>query len=168
MNSAHAQQQGPLQEKWGIALDGGFLLIPVLLLKRQKELLLDNTELVVLLNLLAAWWEKTKRPYPRATTIASRIGVTARTVQRSLVKLEEKGLILRVRHGTGIGLEYREVTSYDMAGTVERLQQLAFVAQNIQQQVISKEAENSIDLLAAPKPVKAEQQNAYVKVIERF
>jgi predicted transcriptional regulator len=130
MNSAIAQEQ-PLQKKWGSGLNSGFLLIPVLLLKRQKELLLDNTELVVLLNLLAAWWDVEKRPYPRSSTIAQRIGVTARTVQRSLEKLEKKKLILRVRHSTGTGSAHREVTSYDMAGTVERLQQLALVAETL-------------------------------------
>lgn len=167
MTSAIVQQQQPLQQKWGSGLDGGFLLIPVLLLKRQKELLLDNTELVVLLNLLAAWWDTAKRPYPRSTTIAQRIGVTARTVQRSLEKLEKKGLILRVRHGTGVGSAHREVTSYDMAGTVEKLQQLAVVAQGFQQQAI-RNKESRDELAADPKPIKTVSAHNLVKVFESF
>lgn len=132
MDSAQAQQQQPLQKKWGSSLNEGFLVIPVLLLKRQRELGLDSTEALVLLNLLAAWWETDKRPYPRSTTIAQRMGVTPRTVQRSLEKLEKKGLILRVRNGTGAGSEHRELTSYDMTGTVETLKKLAQVAEDRQ------------------------------------
>lgn len=114
-----------LQAKWGSGLDGGFLVLPVLLLKRQKELGLDSTELVVLLNLLAAWWEVDKLPYTRAITIAKRIGVTARTVQRCLEKLENRGLILRNRSTTGRGAEARMVTEYDLGPTVIKLKQLA-------------------------------------------
>lgn len=149
MNSAIATELKPLQKKWGDGLGGGFLLIPTLLLKRQKELLLDNTELVVLLNLLAAWWDAGKRPYPRPTTIAKRMGVTARTVQRSLEKLEKKGLILRVRSGTGIGSAHRELTSYEMAGTVEKIQQLAEVAEHFQKKGI-RGKEDFDELQASP------------------
>lgn len=143
MNSATTQQQ-PLQQKWGSGLDAGFLLIPVLLLKRQRELLLDNTELVVLLNLLAAWWDTAKRPYPRSTTIAQRIGVTPRTVQRSLEKLEAKGLILRVRHGTGIGAAYRQATSYDMTGTVDALKRLAVAAEPFQRRTTKNDGSQEL------------------------
>lgn len=129
MEATQALQLPPLQKKWGTSLDEGFLLIPVLLLKRQRELALDSTEVVVLLNLLAAWWDTETRPYPRSTTIAQRIGVTPRTVQRCLEKLEKKGLIVRVRNGTGIGAAHRELTSYDMTGTVEKLQRLAGAAE---------------------------------------
>ncbi|MEJ7747004.1 MAG: helix-turn-helix domain-containing protein [Luteimonas sp.] len=129
-------------------MNEGFLVIPVLLLKRQRELGLDNTEALVLLNLLAAWWETDKRPYPRSTTIAQRMGVTPRTVQRSLEKLEKKGLILRVRNGTGAGSEHRELTSYDMTGTVETLKKLAQVAD------VHRQAKNNqqtiVDLQSTP------------------
>lgn len=117
------QQQ--LQTKWGSSLDGGFLVLPVLLLKRQKELELDSTQLVILLNLLASWWGVDKLPFTRAITIAKRIGVTPRTVQRGLENLEKKGLILRIRNTTGHGAEARVVTEYDLAPTVMKLKQLA-------------------------------------------
>lgn len=163
MNSANVQQQPTqsLQEKWGAGLDGGFLLIPVLLLKRQLELRLDNTELVVLMHLLAAWWDKDKRPYPRASTIAARMGLTARTVQRSLLSLEKKKMIVRVRHTKGVGKEHRQVTSYDMQGTVERVRKLAEVAHLGFPQTVRVRSD---DLISAP--VRGVRKGENLKVIE--
>lgn len=131
-----------IQAKWGSGLDGGFLVLPVLLLKRQKELDLDSTALVVLLNLLASWWDRENLPFTRAITIARRIGVTPRTVQRCLEKLEEKGLVLRIRRTTGTGAETRSVTEYDLAPTVLKLKQLAEAPEVLLQQAIRKEAQH--------------------------
>lgn len=134
--------QQKLQDKWGSSLDGGFLVFPVLLLKRQKELDLDSTELVVLLNLLAAWWDVDKLPFTRAITIAKRIGVTPRTVQRCLEKLEKRGLILRIRSTTGHGVETRVVTEYDLEPTVLKLKQLAEAPEVRLQEAVRKTAQH--------------------------
>ena len=129
-----------LQAKWGSGLDGGFLVLPVLLLKRQKELALDSTELIVLLNLLASWWDVDKLPFTRAITIAKRIGVTARTVQRCLEKLEKRGLILRIRNTTGHGVETRVVTEYDLEPTVLKVKKLAEAPEVRLQEAVRKTA----------------------------
>ncbi len=112
-----------IQDKWGAALANGFVVVPTLLLRRQHELGLESTELVVLLNLLAAWWDVSDLPFPRSSTIANRMGVSVRTVQRCLEQLERKNLILRVGPEQG---KSGVVTRYDLAGTVHRLQELAF------------------------------------------
>ena len=76
------------QELWGDALSYGFVGVPTLLLKHQGDLQISPQEMVVLLNLLASWWEAGNLPFPRTTTIASRSGLSVRVVQRQLLSLE--------------------------------------------------------------------------------
>ena len=62
---------------------------------KQRELGLDQTDMLVLLNLTSYWWFKDRPPFPRTNVIAKRMGVSSRTVQRALKKLEAKGYIRR-------------------------------------------------------------------------
>lgn len=87
--------------KFGEASIAGFQAVPDLLLKHQQHLGLSSTDLNVLLNVLMYWWYPEKKPYPRSMTIAKRMGVSARTVQRSLVQMESKGLLIRESEGSG-------------------------------------------------------------------
>ena len=82
-------------EKYGEAAVAGFQAVPDLLLKNQVKLGLTATDMVVLLNILMHWWYPGQKPFPRPTTIAQRIGVTTRTVQRSISSLEANGLLAR-------------------------------------------------------------------------
>ena len=82
-------------EKWGDAAEAGFQTVPDILLKKQVELGLSATDMLVLLNVTVHWWYKERMPFPRTSTIASRMGVDARTVQRSLKKMTALGLITR-------------------------------------------------------------------------
>lgn len=79
--------------KWGKALDSGFVLIPSTLLRYQHELGLDSAELVVLLNLLRSWWGLDDLPHVQTSTIADRMNVSRRTVQRHIETLEKKDLL---------------------------------------------------------------------------
>ncbi|WP_181953240.1 helix-turn-helix domain-containing protein [Achromobacter kerstersii] len=116
------KKPSPLQEKWGEEiLELGFVLVPTLLLRKQKDLGLESTELVVLLNLLSTWWVPERNPFPRTATIAQRMHVTQRTVQRCLKTLEDKGFIAKNRVRTGTPEEMRTQTSYEMSGTVRKL-----------------------------------------------
>ena len=87
--------------------------------KNQYLLGLNPTELVVLINLTMHWWYPKQRPFPRPTTIAERMGVDVRTVQRSLSRISELGLIRRIKTGSGAS------TEIDLDGLVERLGNLA-------------------------------------------
>jgi hypothetical protein len=107
--------------KWGPAADAGFQLIPDVLLKNQSNLRLTALELVVLLNLTMHWWYPAQKPFPRSTTIAERMGVDVRTVQRALKQLAELGLIQRVAVQTDTG----EGTVIDLDGLVNQLSKLA-------------------------------------------
>jgi hypothetical protein len=109
-----------LKDKWGRALEGGFQLIPNVLIRAQKRLGLDAVDVVVLLNLNLHWWGATNLPFPRPAMIANRMGVSKRTVERRLHRLAKNGFIQRlppVNAGGGI-----KVRPYRLSGLVEKLQ----------------------------------------------
>lgn len=87
--------------KYGEAVVAGFQPVPDLLLKNQSKLGLSPTNLVVLLNVLMHWWYPDEKPFPRTTTIAKRMGLSSRAVQRSLQDLERLGLLTRERSDDG-------------------------------------------------------------------
>lgn len=86
-----------VEEKWQGAVTNrsGFVAVPMSLLRLQTKLKLTATDMLVLTNLLAHWWSPADGVYPRSTTIAKRMGVTKRTVQRSTQKMLSQGLITR-------------------------------------------------------------------------
>ena len=86
-----------VKEKWqGAVTEGsGFVAIPMTLLRLQAKLKLTATDMVVLINLLAHWWDPARAVFPRSVTIANRMGVAKRTVQRSTQKMVKAGLINR-------------------------------------------------------------------------
>lgn len=86
-----------VKEKWqGAVTEGsGFVAVPMALLRLQSKYSLSATDMLVLINLLAHWWDPTLPVFPRSSTIAKRMGVTVRTVQRSTNILEQKGLMTR-------------------------------------------------------------------------
>lgn len=91
----------PVFEKYGEAAVAGFQAVPDLLLKNQATLGVTPTDMVVLLNVLMHWWYPAQKPFPRPTTIAQRIGLTTRTVQRSIQNLESLGLLKKVTGADG-------------------------------------------------------------------
>lgn len=109
-------------DKWGEAANAGFQLVPDLLLRHQATLDLTSTEMVVMLNVLMHWWYAEQRPFPRSTTIAARMNVEPRTVQRALARLEELGLVQRVMETTPDGEERRVC---DPSGLKQRLIEFA-------------------------------------------
>lgn len=110
--------------KWGAAIDAGFQLVPDVLLKNQHRIGLSATEMVVLLNLTMHWWYPERHPYPRPTTIARRMGVSSRTVQRALNRLSRIGLIERCRNASG-GPTGEASTAFRLEGLVKELEPLA-------------------------------------------
>ncbi len=121
MNKPEITAVSAIREKWGSALDSGFVVCPSILLLRQKQLGLESGELAVLLNLIMAWWKVDELPFPSSVTIAKRIGVSNRTVQRQLRSLEVRGFIARSRNLLRNKAD-RAITTYDLSGLVAKLQ----------------------------------------------
>lgn len=109
------QKNYSIQDKWGDALGAGYLVVPSALLVKQFELGLSNGELITLLNLLASWRDVDTLPCLRPSTIAKRMDVDARTVQRHISSLAAKNFIakkLDMKTGT---------THYNLYGIVVKL-----------------------------------------------
>ena len=98
-------------------------------MRYQGRLGLSPTDLCVLLNLGAHWWYPESQPCPRSTTIARRMNIHVRKVQRSLSALRKGGLIDVRKEG---GRRY-----YDLLPLVRRLEPYA--------QNELREAETSLD-----------------------
>ena len=53
------------EEKWGAAvMKLGFCIVPSLLLRAQRRLKLNPTQLAVLMQLCDYWWDPARKPYP--------------------------------------------------------------------------------------------------------
>lgn len=124
--SVHSSPVQRTREKWGSAIDRGytgFQLLPDVLVRGQHALGLSAGDLVVLLNLLMNWWSKDNKPYTRPTTIARRMGVSKRTVERHLQRLEALDLIARLPpESNGDGPAIRK---FDLDGLVRAAEALA-------------------------------------------
>ena len=86
-----------IADKWqgAVGEGSGWVAIPMSLLRLQTHFKLTPTDMVVLTNLLAHWWDPARAVFPRSSTIAKRMGVTKRTVQRSTQKMIISGLMER-------------------------------------------------------------------------
>ncbi len=120
MINRDAGPTGP--HKWGDVSRAGYQVIPDALFIKQHELGLDQTDVVVLLNLTSYWWYRDLPPFPRTNVIAKRMGVTARTVQRVLRKLEEMQYIRRDNYTDEDGSTLPAVY---LDGLVKKLESLA-------------------------------------------
>jgi DNA-binding transcriptional ArsR family regulator len=95
----------------------GFQPVPDVLLFHQADLGLRSEDLNVLLQITAHWFFPERMPFPRPTTIARRMGVSPRTVQRSLSRLREMQLIAKTTTD--------EKEAYDLRPLMQRLKGFA-------------------------------------------
>ena len=112
------------QEEWSKeVLDEGFCIVPSILLRAQKRIGLNPSQLILLIQLLDYWWEVDNKPFPSKKDLGNRVGLGARQVQRYLTDLENAGLIKReARVVAGKG---RTTNKYDLSGLVKKLNELA-------------------------------------------
>jgi DNA-binding MarR family transcriptional regulator len=109
-----APGESRIYDRYGDVSVAGFQPLPDVLLFHQAELGLKSEDLNVLLNILAHWYHPGSMPYLRTSTIAKRMGVSQRSVQRSIVRLREQGFI-------GRGEDTREGERFDVNPLLERL-----------------------------------------------
>jgi len=115
-------------EKWGMpVVERGFTQVPNILLQVNMfvhdDHKLSSTELLVLLLLVATWWEKDEMPFPSMRTLSDRSGISERQVQRAIKALEEKGYLVKFKKK----LKKTVVASngYDLNPTVQILSDIA-------------------------------------------
>lgn len=111
------------EKKWGKdVLKLGFSITPSLLLRAQRRLGLNPTQLAVLLQLCDYWWDQERKPYPSKQALSDRLGISSRQVQRYVAELETAGLVQRIERRAA----HRGKLSnfYDLSGLVQRLKAL--------------------------------------------
>lgn len=85
-----------IEERWSKpVVSAGWTALPSIILDKQKALGLKPTDINVLLQIIKYWFEVDKFPFPAVGTIADAMGVTPRTVQRSVEKMEKLGYLKR-------------------------------------------------------------------------
>lgn len=119
-----------LEDKWGHkSLEMGWTAIPTALFLLQKELNLSPIQFNVLLNILLHWWGK-DWPHPSQKSIANRIGMSPKTVQRAILSIEELGLI----HKQRTSREHRKYNGrniYDLSPLIKKLEDLMPIAKDL-------------------------------------
>lgn len=111
------------EKKWGVVtMKPGFLLLPSILLRAQKRLGLNPSHINLILHLCDHWWSEESVPWPKKQTIADRMGISAKQVQRLAKDLEERGYINREARMTHHG---QTSNGYNLKGLVDALQKLA-------------------------------------------
>lgn len=114
-----------LQEKWGDeTLSLGWTALPISLLSHQKALGLSPVAMNILLHLLSQWWQKENLPYPSQKSIAEKVGLSTRTVQREVLQMK-KNRLLKVARTSIHDKKFLGRNQYDLSPLVTRLQKLS-------------------------------------------
>jgi DNA-binding transcriptional regulator YhcF (GntR family) len=108
------------EDKWTAAvIKLGYTPLPSLLLRAQAKLKLTSPQLNVLIQIIEHWWEAGKDPFPAKETIARRMDVSPRQVQRILTQLEKAGHIKRIKRY--LGHKAQTSNGYSLDGLVKKL-----------------------------------------------
>ena len=108
-----------VEQRWSKAVaDAGWTAVPNVLLDKQVALGLDALDVNIVMQIAKYWWSS-DAPYPSVDTISEAIGVTARTVQRRIARMEEDGLVERHTRFYAKGGGQRS-NQYTFDGLIER------------------------------------------------
>lgn len=111
------------EAKWGAdVMSLGFCILPSILFRAQGRLGLKATHLAMIVQLADFWWYDESLPWPKKSTLAERLGLKDKQVQRIVRDLEERGYIKRQERMTPHG---QTSNAYDLSGLVKKLKQLA-------------------------------------------
>lgn len=112
------------EKKWGKkVMKLGFCIFPSMLLKAQARLGLSAQQLAVLLQIIDHWWEPNRWPYPSKKTLAGRLSLSDKQIQRHIVELEKGGFLKRIpRYASNH--KGKLSNQYDLSGLVEKLKKL--------------------------------------------
>lgn len=111
------------EKKWGQAvMDLGYSTIPSLVFRAQARLGLSPVQLALLLHLVDYWWKRAQMPFPSKATLAERMNLSPRQIQRHLTDLEDGSFIQRVERFAGH--KGQQSNEYNLNGLVRKLQKL--------------------------------------------
>jgi len=106
------------EKKWTKELmDAGFTVIPNIIIERQLVLGLDALDINILMHICTYWWTPENKPHPAKRTIAEAMGITPRTVQRRIKKLQDVGFVLREERRVDKGAS--KTNNYHLDGLIK-------------------------------------------------
>jgi len=111
----------------------GFSIVPSLLLRAQKRLGLNPTQLTILMHLMDYWWDESRKPYPSKATLSERVNLGERQIQRHIAEMEQAGLVQRIERTASH--KGKLSNYYDLSGLVARLKKLAPEFQEVEDKV---------------------------------
>lgn len=113
-----AAENKAIEQRWGKDLvSAGWTAIPNVLFECSQQLELKHLDVVIIVHLAGYWWHAGNDPFPTKDTLANKIGVTPRTIQRSIAELEKKGYI--TRHARTSNLGGNLANSYSFEGIIK-------------------------------------------------
>ena len=125
------------EKKWGKAvMDLGYSTIPSLIFRAQARLGLSPIQLALLLHLVDYWWKRAQMPFPSKATLAERMNLSPRQIQRYLTDLEDGGFIQRVERFAGH--KGQQSNEYNLNGLVRKLQKLEPEFSTVKEQAIEQ------------------------------
>ncbi|GEM_PF-674288 len=114
------ESEKTLRIKWRTSLDMGWTVIPSALLKGLPRLHIGATDLATLICLIDYWWAPESQPWPSKRALAERLGVSQKTIQRSLKRLQDEKLIVSEARRSASGGQTSN--RYDLSPLVRRLE----------------------------------------------
>lgn len=125
------------EKKWGADVIGlGYSAVPSLIFRAQRRLGLSPVQLTLLLHLVDFWWKQAQMPFPSKATLAERMNLSARQVQRYLKELEDGGFIQRVERFAGH--KGQQSNLYNLDGLVKKLKKLEPDFREVKEDAVKK------------------------------
>lgn len=100
----------------------GYVGVPSILIRAQRRLGLNSTQLNIIVQLLEYWRDPVRKPFPSKQEIADRVGLGPKAIQVNMRALEQAGLLRREIRKTQSG-DYNS-NIYHLDGLVERVRAL--------------------------------------------
>lgn len=111
------------ERKWGVeVMAQNYCMVPSLLLRAQRRLGLSAQQLALIVQLCDFWWYDDQLPWPKKETLAERLSLSEKQIQRIVRDLEKRGYLRRVKRTTRHG---QTSNGYDLSGLARRLRELA-------------------------------------------
>lgn len=125
------------EKKWGVAvMDLGYSQVPSLIFRAQARLGLSAVQLALLLHLVDYWWKHAQMPFPNKATLAERMNLSPRQIQRYLTELETAEFIKREeRFAVHRG---QQSNIYHLDGLVKKLKKLEPEFSEVKEQAIEQ------------------------------
>jgi len=136
---AEPKSERESEKKWGVAvMDLGYTQIPSLIFRAQARLGLSAVQLALLLHLVDYWWKRAQMPFPNKATLAQRMNLSPRQIQRLLTELETAEFIKREERFAGH--RGQQSNLYHLDGLVAKLKKLEPEFREVKEQAIEQAA----------------------------